>query len=49
MSMIEDEKSNDKLSVFSNFNIEKIQKERKKEKTTIKKLDVVRKLYNKTK
>jgi len=49
MSMKESEKSNDKLSVFSNFNIEKLQKERKKEKTTIKKLDVVRKLYNKTK
>ncbi len=47
--MEESENGNDKLSVFSNFNIEKLQKERKKEKVTIKKLDVVRKLYNKTK
>lgn len=47
--MEESEKSSDKISIFSNFNIEKIQKERKKEKVTIKKLDVVRKLYNKTK
>lgn len=37
MSIEESEKSNDKLSVFSNFNIEKIQKERKKRESHHKK------------
>lgn len=38
----------DNLSYFSNFDITKIQNERQKEKDVKEKLDIVRKLYQKT-
>lgn len=38
----------DKLSFFSNFDITQIQNERAKEKNSRQKLDLVRKLYLKT-
>jgi len=38
----------DNLSYFSNFDIIKIQNERQKEKEVKEKLDIVRKLYQKT-
>ena len=47
--MTEEENTQENVSIFSDFDITKIQKERKKEKTVKKKLDVVRKLYHKTK
>ena len=47
--MTEEENTQENVSIFSDFDITKIKKERKKEKTVKKKLDVVRKLYHKTK
>ena len=40
--------NDDKISAFSNFDITAIQQERKKEKSVKEKLDVVRKLYKKS-
>jgi len=42
------EEEEDKLSFFSNFDITQIQNERAKEKNSRQKLDLVRKLYLKT-
>ena len=43
-----EEEEEDKLSFFSNFDITQIQNERAKEKNSRQKLDLVRKLYLKT-
>ena len=42
------EEEEEKLSFFSNFDIDQIQNERAKEKFSRQKLDLVRKLYLKT-
>ena len=41
--------NDDKITFFSDLDIDKIQKVKKKEKTLKKKLNIIRKLYHKTK
>ena len=42
------EKNKDDISIFTDLDIMKIQKDRKREKLLQKKLDIVRKLYYRT-